>query len=33
MSGVPGMGKHRVPEAAKAELRRDDGNHGGMPEN
>jgi len=33
MSGVPGKGKDRVPEAAKAELRRGGVNHGGMPKN
>jgi uncharacterized protein len=33
MSGVPGTGKDRVPETAAAELRRDDMNHGGTPEN
>src|SRR5216683_1183377 len=33
MSGVPGMGKDRVPETAEAETRRDEMNHGGTPEN
>ena len=33
MSGVPGMGKDRVPETVEAESRRDEMNHGGTPEN